>query len=347
MLSDHTILIAALLAALSVGLAALGLASNPQATTATLAGPFYPSLADSLNNIDKITVTADGNTFAVERRGDGAWTLPAKDGYPAATDPVAAALVGMASLRRVEAKTGLPERYGRLQVGPPGPEQPSIQLTLSRRDETVADLILGKPRTGGLGRNQPAQYVRDQGQATAWLVAGQVEVDRDPIRWLNREVANLSRDTIARISITGTDREPLQIVRVGDGGEDFTVQDVPDDATLAEDWKIANVASTLQFTNFDDVRLDDGSAAAVANTQFATTTGLLISADVLSVNDERLWVRLAAVAAAADTALTDEAQAQLNNLNARWTGWLYKLPKFKIDRLTTTLEDLLVEPTAE
>ena len=345
MLSDRTILIVALLAALSLGLAALGLASNPQATTATLAGPFYPGLAGSLDGVNKITVTADGDRFVVERRGDGAWTLPAKGGYPAATDPVAAALVGVASLRRAEAKTGLPERYGRLQVGPPGAEQPSIQLTLSHGNEIVADLILGKSRTGGLGRNQPAQYVRDHGEETAWLVAGQVEVDRDPIRWLNREVANLSRDTIASVRITGPDREPLQIVRVGDGGEDFTVQGVPDDAALAEDWKIANVASALQFTDFDDVRLDDGETVAASNARFTTTTGLVISADVLSIDDELLWVRLAAVAAD-ETELSEEAQLELDAFNARCTGWLYKLPKFKIDRLTTTLDDLLAEAAA-
>src|SRR5580698_3532117 len=56
--------------------------------------------------------------FVIARRGDG-WVVPDKSDYPARADMVRKALVGVAELEPIEAKTRNPELLSRLDLQDP------------------------------------------------------------------------------------------------------------------------------------------------------------------------------------------------------------------------------------
>ena len=98
--------------------------------------------------------------------------LREKGGYPADTEKVRAALIGLSRLERVEAKTSNPDRYDRLGVGGEG-RPDSIVLGLQAGSESLATIILGRTDSGAANR----RYLRSEGEPGSWLVSGRLAVE--------------------------------------------------------------------------------------------------------------------------------------------------------------------------
>ncbi|HSG66319.1 MAG TPA: hypothetical protein VLD39_15010, partial [Gammaproteobacteria bacterium] len=132
----------------------------------------------------------------------------------------------------------------------------------------------------------------------------------------------------------------------------FTVENVPEGRTLLYD-SVANVmAGVLANLTLEDVERETGATDEEIITEITTFDGLVITARGLE-RDEGSWLAfafdttaaLASADAAADAdAANDESAdpaAEAQNLNERLGGWRFRIPAYKFDQLTRSMDDLL------
>src|SRR4051794_31358306 len=115
----------------SLALAAYALvATDRHASGSPASGPAFPALVDRVNQIGSIEVRSASGTVTVLAR-DGLWRLPDKGGYPVETKRVRDLILGLAELRRVEAKTDRKDRLAKLELEDPGDKDAkSRQVTI-------------------------------------------------------------------------------------------------------------------------------------------------------------------------------------------------------------------------
>ena len=81
-----------------------------------------PELMTRINDVAEISFRGAGDDFSLRFDGER-WVVPELASFPADFDKVKKALIGLAELRTVEAKTADPERYAALGLAPPDAEE--------------------------------------------------------------------------------------------------------------------------------------------------------------------------------------------------------------------------------
>ena len=161
-----------------------------------------PGLQARLPEVASITVSGHDEAFTVARQ-EQRWTVTDRDDYPAQTEAVRATLLGIAGMQRVEAKTGRPERYAKLQVEDiTQADARSVLFELQAADGAgLAQLILGKarPTTGDSGQRE--YYVRLGGEAQSWLVRTEREPRTELLEWLEQPVLEIDPSRIRRVTV--------------------------------------------------------------------------------------------------------------------------------------------------
>ena len=113
------------------------------------------------------------------------------------------ALIGLAELRTVEAKTADPERYAALGLAPPDAEEGAgtdVRL-LDGSGGGVAALTVGNAARAGANR----LYIRRDGEERTWLARGELELGETPKDWVDTMVLRLDGDRVRRVTITHAD----------------------------------------------------------------------------------------------------------------------------------------------
>jgi len=274
-------------------------------------------------------------------RKDGGWHLTEKGDYPARFEAVKMALVALARLETIEAKTAKPELYPKLQVEDPGPaEARSTRLTLRDAEgDTLGAIIVGKTRDSAAGVGRPGVYVRRPDEARAWLADGDPQLPATAVDWLDRNLIDLARDRIASAILEPAQGAVVALSRAAASEQDFTLADVPEGRKAKSAGAVNAVAWTLEGLRFDDVApaADIDFAAGASTATFTTFDGLTVRVE-LAAKEDASWVRVAAEAADdAEAAVRDEAAT----IRARSDGWAFRLPDYKLDKLRTPLADLL------
>jgi hypothetical protein len=138
----------------------------------------------------------------------------------------------------------------------------------------------------------------------------------------------------------------------------FTVEPIPEGREL-QYASIANVTgNVLQGLTLEEVRrqdTDEADAEALAVSEFRTFDGLVITATATAVGDGEPWVGFSAgvdtdAEPTADAEAADDGSgggdpaAEAEAINARLSGWRFRIPPYKYDQLTRRIEDLLRDP---
>lgn len=338
------LIVLAVVTALSAAAAAVAQYQRAVATVAGAGGEtLLPGLMERINDVAAIRVERGAETLNLARE-DGRWRLAEKGGYPARFEAVKTALVALARLQTIEAKTAKPELYPKLQVEDPGAaEAKSTRLTMhDGGGETLGTLIVGKTRDGAAGAGRAGVYVRRPDEARAWLADGDPQLPDDAVDWLDRDLIDLARDRIASARLEPPEGAVVALGRADESQKDFTLAGVPEDRKVKSMGAVNAVAWTLEGLRFDDVapakEVDFADAAGAAT--FATFDGLTVRV-TLAAKDDASWVRIEP-SAADDAKVREEAAA----IRARTDGWAFRLPDYKLDKLRTPLADL-IEAKAE
>lgn len=310
----------------------------------------FPEVADRGEQIRTIVISRKDGTFRIARQDDQ-WVVPDKSKYPASVDKVRRLLVGLAELRALEAKTSSPTSYPALEVeNVDAPDAKSVQVALQDAGgATQFSVIVGKSYYGR-GAGTEGVYVREAGEAQAWLAQGRVSVDRDPVAWLERAVLSVPRERVRSVTIKASGK-PVTVNRATAADKDFALAGLPADRK-AKTYEVNAVGGAFESLELDDVRpaaeLNFSNGNPV--TEAATFDGLRVTAS-FAEQDGATWARFAAkfeappepVKAEGETKLksADEVQKEAEAINARVGGWAYKLPTYKVETLRRKLDDLL------
>lgn len=308
-----------------------------RAPTPDAGAPFMPELASQLNDVTALAIEpADSSPFRLERGADG-WSLPEKHGYRVDASRVRRLLLDLSEARILETKTSRPELHGRLGVeaseGRPG----SGVLVRLEGLPAASPVLLGQRESRGLR----GTYVRPLDTSTALLVDRDLQVERNPLDWLERAVLDIPPEEIRSLEIARPDGDVLQIDR--DELGIFRISNLPEGRAPSGPTAAEALARVLSGLRLDDVRAataaDPGSEPVRA--AFRLTDGVQIEAlsweSISAQQGAAYWVALSARAAPD----APEAQARANHLNEQLASWHYRFPAWKHEQLTRRLEDLL------
>lgn len=355
------------LAALALAAVLLALAAvvvngrNPGYGSGTGGQLVFPDLARAINDAAKIVVQTGERKFTVERTEKG-WAVADKYGYPAKFDAVKQALVGLAQLKTVEAKTAEPSLYPRLEVEDVGQKGAKGELLAveDAKGSALASLILGK-RHFSRGADRAVElYVRKPAEAQSWLAAGTLERSDDLKLWMERDVVSLARDRVREVAITPADDKPFSLEKAAPGGGDFTLEGVPPEDKLKSAYELNSIAGALAALLLDDVLPAKDlkpDAKRLRTLRYKTFDGLVVELALYEA-DGKTWAKIAASTApagapAAAPAASDapkptllsaeDVKKEADAIDARGKDWVFGLASNDLAILGKKFGDL-VEP---
>ncbi len=305
--------------------------------------------------------------------------------FPAEFDKVKQALLAVAELKTVEAKTADPERHVVLGLNEPGSEEGGgLKVrVLGAEDAVLAGLLLGNAGRG----TRDLVYVRRDGEDQTWLARRKPDIGDDPRDWVDTMLVKIDIERVSRITLAHADGEQVVIYKEQPGDTEFFLDDVPEEGSLKSPRTLDSIARVIAVLRFEEVFAANdipSDQEPVSVGTFETFDGATISITLYG-QDEATWARIAATydadavvapalvqepdmgldelppelrseadgddpeggeEAAAEPEQIDVA-AETEALVARTHQWAFKLPDFKVEHLQTRNEKLISLPEPE
>ncbi|PTU75534.1 DUF4340 domain-containing protein [Pseudomonas mangrovi] len=210
-----------------------------------------------------------GNEPAVRlaREGDH-WVLPAKEGYAAASPPLADLLKALLEAEKVEARTANPQLHARLglaEEGETGERASRVRIEFGGAAAADAaavdtspgadapgagaplDLRVGNPSSQGAG-----QLVRRAGEEQVWLISRNIPLPATELDWLDRRVTSIAFADVRELDVRYASGEQITVYRDEQAQPNLKVRQLPKDRALPFE-AAANGMATL----FANLRLSD------------------------------------------------------------------------------------------
>lgn len=365
-----------ILAAIAV-LAAIGAAflEDRQASTPpAIDDLLYPALSAGLNETTSIEITdGNGNEAVTVERKDAGWIVVEEYGYRADSGKIRQLLLRLSDAIIVETKTSNPDLYARLGVADPGSAE-GAGLLLEIGEPVDVRLIVGKRES----RAGKGTYARRAGEDISYLIDADIELDTDPLNWLDRQLFDVDSQSVQRVEIIHEDGEEVVLQRVGD---QFVIVGIPEGRNLSSPGAAQPVSRALSSLLFDDVlpRSEFENFDPQASAHFHLDDGRRITILAQQREDER-WVSVQVALdpvessagaeppapvedpeseeretdapppsgeGAAPEPVADRLDAEeVARQDARFSGWIYRLPVYKYEQIVRRMEDFLL-PAAE
>ena len=347
--------LAALTAVIAVAAIVATRVQAPSGPDAGIGEAVYPGLAARLNAVEKFTVARKEGNFTLVRKGDS-WTAMEKSDYPADFEKIRRTMLEIADLRKLEAKTSSPGNYPALEVEDlTAVDAKSTRVVLEdAKGAAVVDLFVGKARFSRGGAEGDGVYVRKAGEAQSWLAKGRLTVDRDVVQWLDRNLVDVVEGRVRQVTVAQADGAKLVVRRDKPSDKDFVIAGAPAERKIKAQFDVNNIGGAFAGVELDEVRkaAEVNFVAGGPYAEAVTFDGLTVRAD-LAEKDGKTWVRFAARAeppaelpqsdddAANKLKPADEVRKEAESINAKFGGWVYMLPNWKIDPMRKKLDDLL------
>ncbi|GAA0539866.1 hypothetical protein FHS83_003767 [Rhizomicrobium palustre] len=297
---------------------------------------FLPGLAHALSagEVTRIHIKSQKADFVVAFVPVKGWVLPGSGNYPASFEVVKETLVALAALETIEPKTDDPALYSFVGLDTP-PKGDGVSIVLRNdKGKLLASLILGKSEMRG---EDYTLFVRRAGEKQSWLVKSPAPIKTAPADWMDKAVVSLSRERVASVAVEPASGPAYSLTRDNAQAENFAVTPLPKGRELTYAGAGDSAATVLADFAFDDIKpaasFDFSSAAHMTLKSF---DGLLVSLDIVTSGNDH-WVRVSANGMPGAMGAIKEAYA----INARTTGWAFKIPSFKASLYATPLETLL------
>ena len=301
--------------------AALALGACAQQSDApTASGPLLPGLATKLPTLDTIELRTAGDRVAVTlERKAGGWTVRERTGWAADPAQVRALLDDLASARRVEAKTAMPDRHARIGVEAVSDANAAgVEVRLRGKDWQRAVVVGNAPPAG------PGRFVRLPADAQAWRADRPLVVAREPAQWLDTRLLDESLPKVEQVDSRDDAGHAFSLVHRDDR---FRIADAPS-AAMGDSYRGDTLAAALADLRLEDVAADAGTAAE-RTIMFALKDGRRVTLESWRI-DGRVWVRVR------------ECPASAGKCDAgRWAGRRFLLPAHVAATLWLTRDQIL------
>ena len=335
----------------------------------------FPGLIDAINATTVIEVTLPDRAVTIHHDGEN-WAVAELADFPPRFELVKQLLLSMAEMKTVEAKTANPDRHGVLGLADPSSEQGAgsrVRL-LDADGQAIAALMIGNPARGA----RDLFYVRRDGEDQTWLARGHLDVGKDAESWIETLLMKLPIERMRRITLEHADGETVTIFKAALGDEVFELADIPADATLSSTGLLDSIARVVAVLRFDEVAAPDivaGAGDPILRAHFLSFDGVVVKIALYQVEDAP-WALIEVVY---DAALAVEPEpepepepeeasedgegdsdaeaaaapepidfaAETADVVARTDRWVFRLPDFKIEKLSTRMSDLVKLPVEE
>lgn len=226
----------------------------------------------------------------------------------------------------------------------------------------------------------PKNFVRRAGEAQSYLVSGDFHFEANTKEWVVRSLEDLRPERVREVRVLKGDTVEAGISRLTSSETKYTLAQMPDGRKLKDDFILNRLANSLAGVTFDDVAKADTvdlSVPDASTLEVKCFDGLVIRARGVKKGNDWWWGLSASYEApplaeikpdepapeaaapegnkpdaaspqptgapppAATTDPGDTLRAEIDGLNAKWTGWVYQLPTPKSEQMTPTLEGLL------
>ncbi|MCK5877390.1 MAG: DUF4340 domain-containing protein [Candidatus Marithrix sp.] len=329
-------------------------------------GKLFPKLATTIDQVKIVNMKTNTETITMTRDENWNWRMREKHDYPIEANKVNNLLLAMTELTILDAKTSNPEFYAKIGVDDESTQDSqSTLLTLQTdSDTTLANIIIGNSQVAKIDSTRNEIYVRKPDDKQAWLVLGKLSVEEKLIDWLERQIVNIDNNKVHQINISNG--EEFSIFKATPDDDEFQLAALPVNAKIKMPYVLKNIATTLSNLEFDDVIAADTLELDPKITAvFTTFDGLEITMQITKLNEKNYATFTAkfnqeAVLVASTETETEEnstpdseekpdVKKQVDDLNAKFSGWVYELSDYKIDDLVKTREELIeiVEPEEE
>ena len=319
----------------------------------------YPALLDQVNSINKMLIRSADSSTELRRVGEN-WVIGNRDNFPAKFDSVKSAILKIAETKIIERKTSIAEKYATLGVNDPSTTDNAkgIRVDITNADnKELVSLIIGNERQGrALG--EANFYIRRVADEASYLVAGDLDVSAQVDDWIEADIADIDTERVQRISIMADGEKPVIIRKEKPSDNFFTVHNIPEGFKAKSRATVSSLGALMLSLRFEDVIAASHVASSSPRGQIEAQTfdGLIAKFERYDYQDNE-YVKISfkfdenvVVETNTDDGESEEATVsvaeEVEALNTKTTGWLYKLPDFKMRMLDKRLSDL-IEPLEE
>ena len=194
---------------------------------------------EAFQGVNRIVIHGDDGTFTLTREAAGEkWRMEERYGLPVSNATLGRVATSLAEETLERLVSANPDRIAELGFGARG-----IAFHKSEGEPAV-HVQLGK--TSDTGK----QLVKYAGEDKAFLASGQVNLDADPIAWLDKTLVTFERDAIRSVEITFPDGSSLAVSRDGTDVDWTARGDLPENKELDQDaiTRAATRFANLTFT---------------------------------------------------------------------------------------------------
>jgi hypothetical protein len=309
---------------------------------------FLPHLAGEVRDIARIRIVSKrGNVDAVFKPEKG-WVLANRDGYKVSFEQLRETVVGLAALETIEPKTARADWLHYVDLDAP-PKGAGIAITLlDGKGGVLASIVTGKNEDIGDSTGAVGLFVRRANSNQTWLTRSVFQPKDDPADWLDKQLVNVDASRIQEADIDPASGVSFEVRREKPTDTGFNLPNIPKGREIAYAGAADGVADAIAGFTFDDVRpakaSDFSDPTHVARFVTKTFDGLTITVQIARQGAD-YWATISAEGAQDKPA----AQKEAREIDARSSGWAYKLSADKGQLFMTTLESLLkplTPPTA-
>ncbi|MDE0309449.1 MAG: DUF4340 domain-containing protein [Acidiferrobacterales bacterium] len=301
-------------------------------------GLYFPQLVDQINNVTEIQFTTSQTRYSI-RKMSGKWSLDVADNYPVRFDLVRDFLVGMSQLRILEAKTDDPDRHHLLDlagVDSEGSRTILIELSDSQL-RPLAQLYVGTSRTSVRNPALNEYYVRDVGRSQTWLTEGNLDVTTFPFEWLDLELSDLDNDQVREVVIMRDHGKPVRVYRTSAESSNFHLDGVPQGYKVRHQYVVNDIGKIFRRLDFVDVRSAKGWIDGGVSATAVLFNGIRLHVQVGSGE----FAQYHAFSAQADESISEEGMNQVDEMNTKYRGWVYKLSDQRSGIINSQFDDLI------
>jgi hypothetical protein len=304
--------------------------------------PMFPDLPHQANSVARVHVASKSGSFDVALKPGKGWVVSSRNDFPASFAEVNRTVVGLATLQTLEPKTARADWLHYLDLDAP-PKGNGVLITLAdAQGHTLASIIMGKSQDIGDQSGASGIFVRRADSTQSWLAKSVFQPKTDLTEWYDKNLVDIDRARIAETDVTPVGSPAYSVKRDKPKDADFKLVNMPAARDLSYPGAADGVGAAVVGLTFDDAKpakgMDFSKALKVVTRTF---DGLTLIIQAIQQGQDT-WATVSAEAAPGKAKAAREAKA----IDAKTSGWAYKLPPYKGQQLMTKLDSLLKPPPA-
>ena len=203
-----------------------------------------------------------------------------------------------------------------------------------------SEIIVGNP---GPQINK-TRYVRHANNTTSWLIDRKIDLNYDSAHWLRKDILSVEPDEMREVVIELADGLKLEIKNSNQEENKFEVTNLSNPESQVVDAEIHQVTNALSSFQLLDIAADNSifvEDQKKLEASYRLKSGIVIDIDAYEVDQEHFVALNIYSEKIDDQAIDESVKKKIEQLQAKTTGWIYKIPNVTYDSMNKSESDVL------